>query len=135
MKLSNTNDDHSSPLLVINLYKDEDATDQTNSIDGIIHQNEVVNAEAKSHQKVVERYINCTEELKIIPVEDVVNIRYKSQFRKAIYREERVDKAEEMEIKRGLFSNKKEVKEVAHTTTRETQDAKRLITIEIEYYE
>lgn len=136
MQLSGDKNSYSSPLLVINLYKDDDKTEQSDALRGaIIHKNEKeYNVNLKTHKKTTEQYIKCTEELKIIPVQDIISIRYTSRFRKAIYHEERTDKAEEMHIKRGVFKDKKEVKEVAHKTTKDTSDAKRLITIEIEYF-
>ncbi|CAF1177293.1 unnamed protein product [Adineta steineri] len=134
LKLPGDNSGYSSPLFVINLYKDEDNIDQTRELTGqasITEQQASLNT--KHRIKRIEQYMTCTEELCIIPVEDIVAINYKSQFRKSVHHEERIDTTQEVEYK-GKFFKKKHLHDVENVTNKQIQYAQRLVTIEIEYF-
>lgn len=135
LKLPGKDTGHSSPLFVIKIYKDTSKIDQRIQRAGQVNLEQQNNPASPSHRsKLVEMYMTCTEELCIIPVEDIIAITYKSQFRKSIHREERVDIAKEAHYKGKFILKKIEIRDVEHVTNKETQDAKRLVTVEIEYF-
>jgi hypothetical protein len=134
LKLSGNDDGHSSPLFVINLYKDNDSIERTHEQGGEVSAGRQKTEPNPIHRiKRTDQYMTCTEELRIIPVEDIVAINYSCQFRKSIHHEERVDTAQEVKYT-GNFFKKKQTRDVEHVTDRNRQDAKRLITVKIEYF-
>ena len=133
MKKQGTDESYSSPLLVINLYKDTDTLNQSVGIAGFVHeQQRTIQVDHNNRKEVTERYVTCTERQLIIPVEDVIAIRYSSQFRKSRTHVESESVVQEAKYE-GVFSRKKMV-DVVHKSTVDSKDAKRLITVEIEYF-
>ncbi|CAF4103479.1 unnamed protein product, partial [Adineta steineri] len=134
LKLPGDNSGYSSPLFVINLYKDEDKTEQTHEQTGQASVGEQqASLNAKHRIKRIEQYMTCTEELRIIPVEDIIAINYTSQFRKSMHHEERIDTAQEVEYKGKIFKTK-HLRDVENVTNKQVHYAQRLINIEIEYF-
>jgi hypothetical protein len=134
LKLPGDNSGYSSPLFVINLYKNEDKVKQTQEQSGHAAAGGQQAALNANHRiKRTEQYMTCTEELCIIPVEDIIAINYSSQFRKSVHHEERVDASQEVEYTGKIFK-KKQIRDVEHVTNKNVQHAKRLVTIAIEYF-
>jgi hypothetical protein len=134
LKISNEIDSYSSPLLVINLYKDTNITSQSGTISGLIHVNTKTEQKEPNKQTAsIERYIACTEEQLIVPVEDVIHIKFTSHFRKSTIHVETKNTVKEAKYEGKIFSKRKEV-DIVQTETEDKKDAKRFVTIEIKYF-
>jgi hypothetical protein len=119
---------------VINLYKDKNETSQYGTSSGSIHVNpNTRHIDANKHTDSIERLMTCTEEQLIVPVEDVIDIKFSSQFRKSTTHIETKNTVKEAKYEGKIFSKRKEF-DVVQTETKDRKDAKRFVTIEIKYF-